>query len=176
VIFVSRNGVVQSELNGDYFRLDDVITFSDPFVADEDVIVCWSPIVTAPGIPAHEEFSPYTSYRQRDHEPRGAAVQQRVTERDCAARRSPQRPHNRLHSVWQQPGVQHTIRRRRACRGGVLYPTPHVRPPRPLRDLTHSWSYSSDATQGSCLCADRSPQRGHRGYHRGTLHIRPATT
>jgi hypothetical protein len=58
VIFVSRNGVVQSELNGDYFRLDDVITFSDPFVADEDVIVCWSPIVTAPGIPAHEEFSP----------------------------------------------------------------------------------------------------------------------
>jgi hypothetical protein len=58
VIFVSRNGVVQSELNGDYFRLDDVITFSDPFVADETVIVCWSPIVTAPGIPAHEEFSP----------------------------------------------------------------------------------------------------------------------
>jgi hypothetical protein len=58
VIFVSRNGIVQSELNGDYFRLDDVITFSDPFVADEDVIVCWSPIVTAPGIPAHEEFSP----------------------------------------------------------------------------------------------------------------------
>ena len=58
VIFVTRNGVVQSTTNGDYTRIGATITFSDPFVADEHVVVCWSPIVTAPAVPMHEEFSP----------------------------------------------------------------------------------------------------------------------